>query len=67
MLPKFSLQKQRQSIPDHFPNIELGMYVIMPNHVHGVIIIHDQNHRTAVYPPSVGAQHAAPLLRPYSM
>jgi REP element-mobilizing transposase RayT len=51
-----------QSIPDHFPNAELGAYTVMPNHIHGVIIIHGRNHRTAVYPPSVGAQHAAPLM-----
>ncbi len=30
-----------RSIPDHFPNVELGTYVIMPNHVHGVIVIND--------------------------
>lgn len=26
-------------IPDHFPNVELGEFVIMPDHVHGIIII----------------------------
>jgi len=31
-----------QSISDHFPNIELGAYVVMPNHVHGIIVIHDR-------------------------
>ncbi len=29
-------------IPAHFPNIELGAYVIMPNHVHGIIMINDR-------------------------
>ena len=28
-------------IPNHFQNIELGEFVIMPNHVHGIIIIND--------------------------
>jgi REP-associated tyrosine transposase len=28
-----------QAIPDHFPNVDLGAYVVMPNHVHGIIII----------------------------
>ncbi len=50
-----------QSIPEHFPNVELGTHMVMPNHVHGIIVIHDQNHRTAVYPPSVrGAACCAP-------
>lgn len=30
-----------QAIPVHFPNIELGAFVVMPNHVHGIIIIHE--------------------------
>lgn len=28
-----------EEIPDHFPIIELGKYVVMPNHVHGILII----------------------------
>ena len=35
------------AIPDHFPNVELGAYIIMPNHVHGIIIIHDDKNRMA--------------------
>jgi putative transposase len=30
-----------RAIPDHFPNVELGAYVVMPNHVHGIIVIHE--------------------------
>ncbi len=30
-----------RAIPEHFPNVELGAYVVMPNHVHGIIIIND--------------------------
>lgn len=26
-------------IPDHFPFVKLGEYVVMPNHVHGIIIV----------------------------
>jgi REP element-mobilizing transposase RayT len=31
-------------IPEHFPFVKLGAFVIMPNHVHGVIVIdkHEQ-------------------------
>ena len=28
-----------RSIPAHFPNVELAAHVVMPNHVHGVIIV----------------------------
>lgn len=30
-----------REIPEHFPNVELGAYVVMPNHVHGIITITD--------------------------
>ncbi len=26
-----------QAIPDHFPNIKLDVFVIMPNHIHGIL------------------------------
>lgn len=30
-----------RAIPDHFTNFELGAHVVMPNHVHGIIVITD--------------------------
>ena len=36
------------AIPKHFPNVKLGEFVIMPNHIHGIISI------------TVGAWHAVP-------
>ena len=39
------------AIPKHFPNVELGEFVVMPNHIHGIISI------------TVGATHASPLPR----
>ena len=41
-----------REIPNHFRNVELGAYVIMPNHMHGIIYIHQ---------PVVGATHIVPL------
>jgi len=41
------------AIPDHFPHVMLDEFVVMPNHVHGILVImptHD-----------VGATHASPL------
>jgi REP-associated tyrosine transposase len=32
-------QRCREDIPHHFPSVELDAMVIMPNHVHGVIVI----------------------------
>ncbi len=44
-------------IPQHFPHASLDVYVIMPNHVHGIIIINNTNVGAIV----VGARHAVPL------
>jgi len=38
-----------QAIPKHFPHAEMDVFVVMPNHVHGIISI------------IVGACHAVPL------
>ena len=43
-------------IPQHFPYITLDEYVIMPNHIHGIIII-DRH----IEKPVVGALHATNL------
>jgi REP element-mobilizing transposase RayT len=46
-----------RAIPEHFPHVELGAHVVMPNHVHGIIII---NGRGTI---SVGAtQWVAPTI-----
>jgi REP element-mobilizing transposase RayT len=34
-----SAQECWNEIPKHFPFVELGEFVVMPNHVHGVIVI----------------------------
>ncbi len=39
-------------VPDHFDHVQLDTWVVMPNHLHGILVIAD---------PLVGAQHAAPL------
>ncbi len=38
------------SLPDHFFTVGVDAFVVMPNHVHSVLLIHD-----------VGATHASPL------
>ncbi|WP_235590241.1 transposase [Nitrosomonas ureae] len=41
------------AIPEHFPQVTLDEFVIMPNHVHGIIIINGTN--------PVGANNYLPL------
>ncbi|SKB14936.1 conserved hypothetical protein [Planktothrix sp. PCC 11201] len=31
-----------QKIPEHFPNIEIDLAVVMPNHFHGILVIGDR-------------------------
>ncbi len=35
------VQKWWEEIPVHFLNVETGAFVVMPNHVHGIIFIHE--------------------------
>ena len=35
-----------ENIPDHFPFMKLGEWVVMPNHVHGVLCIDKPNAET---------------------
>jgi REP element-mobilizing transposase RayT len=44
-----------QAIPNHFPHVELDAFVIMPNHLHGILVISDT---------IVGATPASPLRHP---
>ena len=42
-----------KSIPEHFPGVELDEFVVMPNHVHGILCFTEDERR---------ATHASPLL-----
>ncbi|MCL4258419.1 MAG: hypothetical protein KJZ53_07820 [Anaerolineales bacterium] len=48
-------QKCWTEIPEHFANVSLETFIVMPNHVHGILLIGESSHS------GVGAQHAAPL------
>lgn len=41
-----------REIPEHFSDVECDAYAIMPNHIHGVLVV-----------GGVGARHASPLQR----
>jgi putative transposase len=32
-----------EEIPKHFPNVELDEHVVMPNHIHGIIVLNDHS------------------------
>ncbi|MGI5924564.1 MAG: transposase [Lentisphaeria bacterium] len=56
-------------IPVHFPNVDLDEFVVMPNHLHGIIVIADIVGATPQYcppapPPPVGAKNISPLPPP---
>ena len=36
-------EKYWYEIPEHFPFVKLGAFVVMPNHIHGIIIIDKKN------------------------
>jgi REP element-mobilizing transposase RayT len=55
------------AIPIHFPNVELDEFVIMPDHIHGIIVIHknDRSVRTvgARLPRPESPENELPIAR----
>src|SRR5205823_206535 len=48
-----------EDIPEHFPTVSLDGWVIMPNHVHGIVVITTSDTTSAIMPlaastPSLG-------------
>lgn len=52
-------EKYWMEIPTQYPYIELGNFVIMPNHMHGILII---NKSDAILSPSAGNFESRPIL-----
>ena len=50
-----------EEIKIHAKNVELGEFVVMPNHVHGILIL-DRNEMNTT--PNVGTTHALSLQQP---
>jgi len=53
-------------LPNHYPHVQLDAFVIMPNHVHGIIVLVDDNPGIAGMDIVVGAGVGAGL-RPYEI
>lgn len=52
-------------IKNHAINVELGEFVVMPNHVHGIIILNENPHdatKSGGSTKNVGTRHALSLL-----
>ena len=45
-------------IPEHFPNVELGTFVVMPNHIHGIIVLPADAIRDLVSTPEILHDHS---------
>ncbi len=54
------IQKAWENLPNHYPAVILDEFVIMPNHIHGIIIINNQN----IYGLRRGVQLNARACRP---
>ena len=52
-----------KDLPDHYPHTELDEFVVMPNHIHGIIVIVDNgkvqgfNPQRAGYKPAPTSEH----------
>jgi putative transposase len=53
-----------KDLPNHYPNMALDAFVVMPNHVHGIVVILDESIPVGEHPmpalnqPAVGASSA---------
>ena len=47
------VQQTWDDLPTHYPGIDLDAFVVMPNHVHGIIILADQSERRHAIPEIV--------------
>ena len=58
------VQRCWDAIPEHMPHADVGKFVVMPNHVHGIVIIReralDAGSSGAVGVGGVGARHDVP-------
>jgi putative transposase len=53
------IKQCREEIPFHFSNVELDDYVIMPNHIHGILMLRERT--VGAEYTTVGAEYIQPL------
>jgi len=53
------VKKYWREIPDHFGNTKLDEFVVMPDHIHGILIIDNNNDNHNVEMPNLGVSTLA--------
>ena len=55
-------EDELQLLPKRWPQIDLDLFVVMPNHVHAIIVIHDVETVGTAFLPSVDLPSTNPIL-----
>ncbi|HDO22867.1 MAG TPA: transposase [Nitrospirae bacterium] len=45
------IQSVWNGLPEHYPHVELDQFVVMPNHMHGIVVISNDNYKGGETPP----------------
>jgi putative transposase len=49
------------AMPEHFPGVSLDEWIIMPNHIHGIIVINEEESVRATHASPVHIQSSSPM------
>jgi REP element-mobilizing transposase RayT len=52
-------------LPNHYAGINNDVFAVMPNHVHGIIIIHDENRRSGSKPDPTKKHPISEIVRAF--
>jgi REP element-mobilizing transposase RayT len=56
------VEKCWMDIPDHFPNVEVKPFMVMPNHIHGIITIYEDDGRGTIYRAPTTEKFGRPVI-----
>jgi len=56
------VEKCWMDIPDHFPNVEVKPFMVMPNHIHGIITIYKDDGRGTIYRAPTTEKFGRPVI-----
>ena len=57
------VKKVWDELPDHYPYVEIDTFVVMPNHVHGIIVITDDDIRAGFKPAPTKRHGISEIIR----